>query len=261
MSADTATGERRTEVLLTEERDGVLIITLNRPSARNALDAALSAELVRAVALLNSRPDLHAGVLTGAGGVFCSGMDLKAFASSGLPDGLGELLRTGSADKPLIAAVEGYALAGGLELALACDLIVAARGARLGIPEAKVGLFAAGGGLLRLPQRIPSQVALEMAITGRPIDGERAFQVGLVSRATDEGEALEAAIELAASIVRCAPLSVRASRELVRAVHGRGDAEFWELQAPLVRRVFTSDDAKEGPAAFAQKRAPRWSGA
>lgn len=248
------------QVLRTEDHDGVLVITLNRPEARNALDTELSAGLVAAVDRLSADPDLHAGVLTGAGGVFCSGMDLKAFSASGLPKGLGELLRHGSPDKPLIAAVEGYALAGGLELALACDLMVAATGAKLGIPEAKVGLFAAGGGLLRLSQRLPTQVALEMAITGRPISSDRAHQLGLVSRLTEVGGALASGLELAGQITRCAPLAVRASRELVRTVHGRGDEDFWDRQAPLVRSVFKSADAKEGPRAFAEKRAPRWSG-
>jgi enoyl-CoA hydratase len=252
--------DERGEVLRTSEHDGVLVMTLNRPEARNALNAELSASLADAVAQLNSNPELHAGVLSGDGGVFSSGMDLKAFASAGPPKALVEFLRNGNPDKPLIAAVEGYALAGGLELALACDLIVASRGAKLGIPETKVGLFAAGGGLLRLPQRIPSQIALEMAITGEPIDADRGYQLGLVSRVTEPGAALEAAINLATSVARCAPLGVRASRELIRSAQSRGDADFWTMQAPLFRQVFTSDDAKEGPRAFAQKRTPRWSG-
>jgi enoyl-CoA hydratase/carnithine racemase len=255
-----STAGSRDDVLRAEEQDGVLVITLNRPQARNALDAALSDALVDAVGLLNDRPDLHAGVLTGAGGLFCSGMDLKAFSSSGPPKALAELLRNGSPGKPLIAAIEGYAVAGGLELALACDLIVAAEGARLGLPEAKVGLFAAGGGLLRLPQRIPSQIALEMAITGEPIDAERAYALGLVSRVPEKGGALGAAIDLAVSVARCAPAGVHASRELIRAVQHRDEAFFWERQTPLIRQVFGSEDAKEGARAFAQKRAPQWSG-
>ncbi len=155
--------------VLVEQRDGTLLITINRPSARNAIDTAIRDGLVAAVQRLNADGDLRVGVLTGAGGIFCSGMDLKAFAKTGMPKAIDHFMRHGSPDKPPIAAVEGYALAGGLELALTCDLIVAAKKAKLGIPEAKVGLFDAGGGLLRLPQRLPINVAMEMAITAEPI--------------------------------------------------------------------------------------------
>lgn len=246
--------------VLTEERDGALLVTINRPSARNAIDNAVSDGLTAAFERLNSDDSLRVGILTGAGGIFCSGMDLKAFAKTGMPEGIGRFMRHGSPDKPVIAAVEGYALAGGLELALTCDLIVAAEGAKFGIPEAKVGLFAAGGGVLRLPQRLPTNVAMEMAITAEPITAERAFQLGLVTRLVEPGATVEQALELARSVARCAPLSVQASRQIVRYVAGRSDDDLWVYQAPLVKQVFRSQDSKEGPRAFAEKRSPKWSG-
>jgi enoyl-CoA hydratase len=257
----TGPGEGATEdSVLVEARDGVLVITINRPAARNAIDGEVSEGLVAAVQRLNIEADLRVGVLAGAGGIFCSGMDLKAFAKTGMPKAIGHFMRHGSPDKPMIAAVEGYALAGGLELALTCDLIVAAKKAKLGIPEAKVGLFAAGGGLLRLPQRLPANVAMEMAITANPISAERGHELGLVSRLAEPGTAVDEALALAAAIARCAPLSVSASRELVRRVHGADDDDFWSYQAPLVKNVFGSQDAKEGPRAFAEKRQPQWNG-
>jgi enoyl-CoA hydratase len=247
------------EEVLTERRGSVLLITLNRPEARNAINADLAERLAAAVETLDGDDELAVGVLTGAGGAFCSGMDLKAFAAGGPPKALPRLLRNGSR-KPLIAAVEGFAVAGGLELALICDLVVAAKGARLGIPEAKVGLFAAGGGLLRLPQRVPYGVAMEMALTADPITAEQAFEHGLVARLTEPGGAVDAALALAERIARNAPLAVATSKRLVRATQGLTDEEFWDLQKPLIPGVFESDDAKEGPRAFAQKRPPEWSG-
>lgn len=247
--------------VLTEQRDAILIITLNRPSARNAIDSSVSEALTDAVARLAADDDLRVGVLTGAGGIFCAGMDLKAFAKSGVPKGINRFMRHGSPDKPLIAAVEGYALGGGLELALTCDLIVAATGSKLGVPEARVGLLAAGGGLLRLPQRLPPSVALEMAITSVPITADRGYELGLISRLTDPGTAVDHAVELAELVARCAPLSVRASRHLVRQVHGRGDDDFWHHQAPFVKELLASHDAKEGTRAFTERRSPLWTGA
>ncbi|KUH83125.1 MULTISPECIES: crotonase/enoyl-CoA hydratase family protein [unclassified Mycobacterium] len=246
--------------VLVEQRDSTLLIALNRPRARNAIDTAVSDGLLAAVERLNRDASLRVGVLTGTGTAFCSGMDLNAFAKTGMPDGIGHFLRDGSAEKPLIAAIEGYALGGGLELALACDLIVAATGAKLGLPEAKVGLFAAGGGLLRLPQRIPENVALEMAITGEPLSAERGYELGLISRLTQQGAAADEALALAELIGRCAPLSVGASRRLVRRRSGIGDDDFYTYQKPLLKAVFRSQDAKEGPRAFAEKRQPQWSG-
>jgi enoyl-CoA hydratase len=245
--------------VLTERRDRVLLITLNRPESRNAINTELAEGLVRAIDELDNDDGLSVGVLTGAGSGFCSGMDLKAFAAGQPPKGFMSFLENGSA-KPLIAAIERFAVAGGLEVALTCDLLVAAGGARLGIPEVTVGLFAAGGGLLRLPDRLPYGVAMEMALTGEPITAEQAHEHGLVSRLAEPGHAVDEALALAQRIAKNAPLAVRASKRLVRDSRGRSEAEFWDLQRPHIAPVFRSDDAKEGPQAFAEKRAPVWSG-
>jgi enoyl-CoA hydratase len=245
--------------VLTERRERVLLITLNRPEARNAVNSALGQALVAAIDELDSDPGLTAGVLTGAGGGFSAGMDLKAFATEGPPKGFNQFLRNGS-QKPLIAAVEGFALAGGLEIALTCDLIVAAKGVKLGIPEVNKGLFAAGGGLFRLPERVPYGVAMEMALTSDPITAERGHELGLVARLAEPGKAAEVALELAERIARNAPLAVAASKQIVRQTRGLGEDDAWALQGPLVAKVFTSEDAREGPRAFAEKRAPKWTG-
>jgi enoyl-CoA hydratase len=245
--------------VLVEDRGRVRLITLNRPEAKNSVNNALGEALVAAVAELDANDGLTAGVLTGAGGGFSAGMDLKAFAKEGPPASFGAFLRDGSA-KPLIAAVEGFALAGGLEIALTCDLIVAARGVKLGIPEVNKGLFAAGGGLFRLPARVPYGVAMEMALTSDPITAEQAHELGLVSRLAEPGKAAEVALELAERIARNAPLAVAASKQVIRQSQGLTEAEAWKLQAPLSARVFTSEDAKEGPRAFAEKREPDWTG-
>jgi enoyl-CoA hydratase len=249
--------------VLTEARDATLLITLNRPDARNAVNRELAEALAAALDELDSTPELAVGVLTGAGKGFSAGMDLKAFLAGGMPAVAGRGfagLTERPSRKPLIAAVEGFALAGGLEIALACDLIVAARGARLGIPEPGVGLFAAAGALLRLPQRIPYGVAMEMALTADPINAERAYELGLVNHVAEPGEAVGAALELAARVARNAPLALAASKEVIRETHGRTEAEFWDYQRDLVRSVFSSEDAQEGATAFAEKRAPVWKG-
>jgi enoyl-CoA hydratase len=245
--------------VLTEARGRVLIITLNRPDQMNAINTALAQGLLQAVEQLDSDPGLTVGVLTGAGRGFCSGMDLKAFATEGGPVGMDQFIRQGS-KKPLIAAIEGFALAGGLELALACDLLVASKGVKIGIPEVNVGLFAAGGGLLRLPRVLPYAVAMELALTADPILAEQGHAYGLISRLSEKGEALETAITLAERIAKNAPLGVAASKQLIRASLDATEEEFWELQKPYMGKVFTSADAKEGPRAFAEKRAPNWSG-
>jgi enoyl-CoA hydratase len=247
------------EAVLTEKRDRVLVITLNRPEAMNAINSALGEGLVGALAQLDGDDGLTAGVITGAGKGFCAGMDLKAFLTEGLPRGITDVFVKG-AKKPLIAAIEGFALAGGLELALSCDLLVAAKGVKLGIPEAAVGLFAAGGALMRLPHRLPYGVAMEMALTAAPITAEQAHEYGLVSRLAEPGKAADVAIELAERIARNAPLAVASSKQLIRETAGRTEEAFWEYQQPLARQVFTSEDAKEGPRAFAEKRRPKWSG-
>jgi enoyl-CoA hydratase len=232
--------------VLTERRGRVLLITLNRPEARNAINGALAEGLVRSIEELDGDGGLTAAVVTGAGRGFCSGMDLKAFAAGGPPKALPRFLQEGAA-KPL-------------ELALTCDLLVAAKGAKLGIPEAGVGLFAAGGGLLRLPRRLPYGVAMEMALTADPITAEQGFEYGLVTRLAEPGQAVEVALGLAERIARNAPLAVATSKRLIRASQGCTEEEFWARQKPQIPGVFGSQDAREGPRAFAEKRAPVWSG-
>lgn len=247
------------DAVLTEQRGRVLLITLNRPDQMNAINGALSSGLWAAVERLNDDDGLTAGVLTGNGRGFCSGMDLKAFSRGEDIGPMMTFIQQGS-NKPLIGAIEGFALAGGLELALTCDLLVAAKGAKLGIPEVNVGLFAAGGGLLRLPSRVGYGKAMELAITGDPITADEGATYGLVARLVEPGTAVDAAMELAERVAKNAPLAVAASKQLIRATQGATEDEFWKIQGPLQASVFTSDDAKEGPKAFAEKRAPEWTG-
>ena len=245
--------------ILTETHGRVRLIVMNRPEARNAVNSAMGLALVEAIDGLDADPKLTAGVLTGAGNGFSAGMDLKAFAKEGAPKGFSHFIQNGS-QKPLIAAVEGFALAGGLEIALSCDLIVAANGVQLGIPEVNKGLFAAGGGLFRLPTRIPYGVAMEMALTSDPIRSEQAHAMGLVARLAEPGKALEVALALAERIAQNAPLGVAASKQIMRQTRGLTEEESWALQAPLTKQVFRSEDAREGPLAFAEKREPKWKG-
>ena len=249
--------------VLTERRDGALLIVLNRPQARNAVNLAMAQRMAAAVEELDADEALSAGVLTGAGGAFCAGMDLKAFAAGEMPavegKGFGGLAQA-PPEKPLIAAIEGFALAGGFELALACDLIVAARDARLGIPEVKRGLIAAAGGLIRLPNRIPYHLAMELALLGEPVGAERAARIGLVNRLTEPGGALEGALGLARSIAANAPLALRASKRMVRDAVDLSEQDAWSRQEEIVGPLFASEDAREGAIAFAEKREPRWRG-
>jgi len=247
------------EAVLTEQRGRVLLITLNRPEAMNSINGALSHGLWAAVQRLNDDAGLTAGVLTGAGRGFSAGMDLKAFSRGEDVGPMMKFIQNGS-DKPLIGAIEGFALAGGLELALSCDLLVAAKGAKLGIPEVSVGLFAAAGGLLRLPSRVGYGKAMEMAITGDPITAEEGFGFGLICRLAEKGDAVNVAMTLAERVAKNAPLGVAASKQLVKATQGLTEAEFWAIQGPAQGKVFTSNDSKEGPRAFAEKRAPEWTG-
>jgi enoyl-CoA hydratase len=247
------------EAVVTERRGRVLLITLNRPEAMNAINGALSHGLVAAVDELDGDAGLTAGVLTGAGRGFSAGMDLKAFGRGEDIGPMTHFIRTGSR-KPLIGAIEGFALAGGLELALTCDLLVAAKGAKFGIPETSVGLFAAAGGLVRLPSRVGYGKAMEMAITADPITAEEAFAHGMVVRLTEPGEAVAGAMELAERVARNAPLAVAASKQLMRQSQGVSERDFWELQKTFFASVFDSNDAKEGPKAFAEKRPPEWTG-
>jgi enoyl-CoA hydratase len=252
-------GAAMNDAVLTERRDEVLLITLNRPEARNAINGAVSRGLLDAVTVLDGDPGLRVGVLTGAGRGFCAGMDLKAFVQGEDIGPMATFVQRG-ANKPLIAAVEGFALAGGLELALACDLIVAAAGARLGIPEVTVGLFAAGGGVFRLRARIGYGKAMEMAITGDPIEAREAAGLGLVTQVTDPGSAVDAALRLAQRVAKNAPLAVATSKELVKASQGLTEVEFWAVQQRHSAAIFNSGDAREGARAFAEKRSPQWSG-
>jgi enoyl-CoA hydratase len=247
----------------TERDGGLLVVTLDRPAARNAVDAATARGIADAMDLLDSDDALVVGILTGAGGTFCAGMDLKAFLRGEVPSvpgrGFGGLTQAPPA-KPLIAAVEGYALAGGCELALACDLVVAGETASFGLPEVRRGLVAGAGGLLRLPGRIPPAVAMEHALTGDPMTAADAHRWGLVNRLTPAGGALEGARELAARIARNGPLAVRATKRIVVEAPGWPADEVWERQGAIMGAVFASADAREGATAFAEKREPRWTG-
>jgi enoyl-CoA hydratase len=251
------------ESVLTERCDGVLLITLNRPDARNAVNLALAEGLAAALDELDDSTDLGAGVLTGAGKGFSAGMDLKAFVAGERPwvgdRGFAGIVQRASR-KPLIAAIEGFGVAGGLEVALACDLIVAARGAKLGIPEVKRSLVAAAGALRRLPQRLPYGVAMELALTGDPIDAERAYELGLVNRLAEPGGAVDAALELAAAIARNGPLALEATKATLQQQADWTETEFWQRQAELAEPVMRSEDAREGATAFAEKREPVWQG-
>jgi enoyl-CoA hydratase len=251
------------ESVLTERRDGVLLITLNRPDARNAVNRALAEGVAAALDALDADGDVAVGVLTGAGAGFSAGMDLKAFVageSAWVGDrGFAGIVQR-SSRKPLIAAIEGFAVAGGLEIALACDLIVAGRGAKLGIPEAKRSLVAAAGALRRLPRRVPYGVAMELALTGDTITAERGYELGLVNRLAEQGGAVDAAFELAAAIAKNGPLALDATKAILQQQFDWSEEEFWQRQGELSGPVFTSEDAREGATAFAEKRDPVWRG-
>jgi enoyl-CoA hydratase len=252
-----------TELVLTEQRGRVLTITLNRPQQKNAVDHAVAVQLTSALDALDADPDISVGVLTGAGGTFCAGMDLKAFAHGELPvldgRGFGGLTRA-IVRKPLIAAVEGWALGGGFELALGCDLIVAANDARFGAPEVTHGLVPSEGGLVRLPRRIPYHVALRVLLTGDPLSAAEASEYGLVDELTAPGGAAERARALAARIARNAPLALAAVKQVLRAIQGLDDRAAFERQDQMIAGLLSSDDVREGARAFAEKRTPAWQG-
>jgi enoyl-CoA hydratase len=249
--------------VLVERRGAVQVITINRPEAKNALNGAVAAGIRDAADELDSDPDLRAGVLTGAGGVFSAGMDLKAFLRGERPSfpvrGLCGITQT-PPRKPLIGAAEGWALAGGFELLLACDLVVAGASARFGLPEVKRGLLAGAGGAMLLAQRIPRALALEMLLTGDPLDAARAAEIGLINHVTEDGKALPKALELAERIAANGPLGVIATKQLSAGGSDWPAAERWENHARLMAPVFASQDAQEGARAFAEKRAPVWQG-
>lgn len=249
--------------VLTEVRDGVLVITLNRPEAKNAANRALAEGLAAAVDQLEADDSLRVAILTGAGGTFCSGMDLKAFVSGETPqlEGRGFAgLTEYRASKPIIAAVEGYALAGGFELAISCDLIVAAEDSKFGIPEVKRGLAAAAGGLVKLPKQIPYRIAMELALTGDFVTAQRVYDLGLINRISASGAALDGALELAGKIAANGPLAIAASLKTVASAQDWSTEEMFRKQNEIVQPVFTSEDAIEGARAFAEKRAPVWKG-
>lgn len=249
--------------VLTESRNAVLLITINRPDQRNAVNAAVAEGIASALDRLDADPELSVGVLTGAGKGFSAGMDLKAFVTGERPyagdRGFAGITQR-AASKPLIAAVEGFAVAGGLEVALACDLIVAAHGARLGIPEVKRSLVAAGGALLRLPRSLSRTVAMELALTGEPITAERAYELGLVNRLADPGHAVGVALQLAQTIASNGPLALAATKRIMTEAPDWPQTEFFARQQEIVAPVMTSEDAREGATAFAEKRPPVWRG-
>jgi enoyl-CoA hydratase len=248
-----------------EARGRLAVITLDRPEAKNAINGELARSMEAALDRLQADAELWVGIIAGKGSVFSAGADLKAVAAgeganlSTERGGFGGIV-THPVEKPLIAAVDGAALAGGFEIALACDLIVASRAARFGLPEVKRSLLAAAGGLFRLPRALPSRIAMELALTGDPIDAERAYQFGLVNVLVEPGQALASAVVLAERILANAPIAVRESRRLVRESLARDDLALWQETFAAFGRVVESEDFAEGPRAFIQKRPPVWKG-
>src|SRR4051812_30054155 len=251
------------DLILRERRGDVLVLTINRPEVRNAFDFATAGAMCAAIDDFEADDGLRAAVVTGAGGTFCAGMDLKAFARGDVPyverRGVFGVIN-GPPAKPLIAAAEGNVLAGGFELMLACDLVVAADDARFGIPEVKRGLLAASGGLIELERRIPTAIAMEMALTGDPIDADRARELGLVNELCPAGETLDRAVDLARRVTRNAPLAVAASKRIIGEAGDWSASEAFGRQGEIAGPVLTSEDAQEGARAFAEGREPDWRG-
>ena len=251
------------QTLLVDVADGIAVLTLNRPEARNAVNAELAHALAAAVDDIDRRDDIRVIVLTGAGGTFCSGMDLKAFVAGQRASIQGRGFAGFTARPPrtpTIAAVEGAAVAGGCELVLACDMVVAAHSARFGVPEVKRGLVAVGGALLRLPQRVPYQLAMELILTGDFIDAERARAGGLINYLVPDGRALDEAMELARRVAANGPLAVKASKEIMLKAPNWPPDHAYDAQMEIAQIAFDSQDAKEGARAFAEKRRPVWRG-
>ena len=250
------------DVILTERRGHVLIVTVNRPQARNAFDNATATAMHAAMDLLDETDELFLGVITGAGGTFCAGADLKAAArgerASTERGGFGMFKRPSR--KPLIAAVEGFAVGGGLELCLSCDLIVAAKTAVMGLPEVRHNVVAVGGGLFRLPRRIPHHLAMELILTGEFRGAEFFHQMGLVNRLVEPGAALDEALRLADAILVNGPTALAASKEIAFASSEWTEEEAWVAQWPIAERALNAEDRTEGLAAFAEKRKPIWKG-
>jgi enoyl-CoA hydratase len=268
MNDDTAVSSReesptQTAAVLVERHGNVLLITINRPEVRNAVNAAVAAGIGGALEQLDSDDGLSVGVLTGAGGFFCAGMDLGAFVKGESPwfgdRGFAGIAQRASR-KPLIAAIEGFAVAGGMEIALGCDLIVAASGAKMGIPEAKRSLVAAGGALLRLPRRMPYHVVMELALTGELLPAERFHEFGVVNHIVEPGGAVAGALELAGKVAANGPLALIASKQILQEQFDWSTAEMWDKQGAISGPVFASEDSKEGANAFKEKRDPVWRG-
>lgn len=260
MSAEAAVS---TDAVTTERRGNILLIAINRPEVRNAVNGAVAEGIARALDELDNEDGLAVGVLSGNGGFFSAGMDLGAFVKGETPyfedRGFAGIAQR-SAKKPLIAAIEGFALAGGMEVALACDLIVAAKGAKMGIPEAKRSLVAAGGALLRLPRRMPYHIVMELALTGDWMPAERFHEFGLVNRLAEPGSAVEVALELAEQLSKSGPLALIGSKRILQEQWDWTSEEMWQKQAEITGPVFVSEDAKEGASAFKEKREPVWKG-
>jgi enoyl-CoA hydratase len=251
------------DVVFSTVEDGIAVLTINRPEARNAINGAVARSLAAQADEMDARKDVSVIILTGAGGYFSSGMDLKGFLTGDLPTvpgrGFGGLVERPPV-KPVIAAVEGYALAGGFELVLSCDLIVASEEARFGLPEVSRGLVAAAGGLLRLPRRIPYHLAMEIALTGEHFSAPMLREAGLISSLVPAGGALEAARALAVRVAKNAPLALAATKRVVVESEDWPADEAFAKQGAITAPVFTSADAREGALAFAERRAPQWKG-
>jgi enoyl-CoA hydratase len=251
------------DAVLTEVTDGVAVITINRPEARNAVNGEVARGIAAAVDESEARNDVRVLVLTGAGGTFCAGMDLKGFLAGDAPvvagRGFAGITERPPA-KPVIAAVEGYALAGGFEIVMSCDLVVAGESAKFGLPEVRRGLVAGAGGLLRLPRRIPYHLAMEIVLTGEHFPAPQLAQAGLVNRVVPDGEAITAAMELAGRVARGAPLALAASKRVVVESADWDSGEAFARQGEIIGPVFASSDAMEGAIAFAEKRAAAWRG-
>ena len=251
------------DAVLVEQRDRVLLITINRPDQRNAVNRAVAEGIAAALDRLEAEAELSTGILTGAGKGFCAGQDLKALVAGEVSivenGGFAGIVQR-DLKKPVIAAVEGFALAGGCEVALACDLIVSSSDAKFGVPEVKRGLVAAAGALRRLPERLPLGIAKELVLTGEPITAQRAADLGLVNRLAEPGQALDAALGLAAEIAKNGPLALAVSKEILDLQAAWTEDEFWQKQMEYGQKVFTSKDAIEGATAFAEKREPVWTG-
>jgi len=261
MSAEQAV--QTSDAVVSERRGNILLITINRPEMRNAVNGAVAEGIAGALDQLDADEELTVGVVTGAGGYFSAGMDLGAFVKGESPwfgdRGFAGIAQR-SARKPLIAAIEGFALAGGMEVALACDLIVAAKGAKMGIPEVKRSLVAAGGALLRLPRRMPYHVVMELALTGDWMPAERFHEFGLVNRLAEPGAAVDVAMELAAQLSNNGPLALIGSKRILQEQFDWSSDEMWQKQAEITGPVMASEDAKEGASAFKEKRDPVWKG-